>query len=204
MDRNFTSDVAFTPAVKVEQEKRGSRAGYQRMAEKRDWSDRVDADLEAFLSERDSFYLGSASKDGQPYIQHRGGPKGFLKVIDEKTLGFADFSGNRQYISIGNFAENDKAHIFLMDYANRIRIKLWGRIQVVEDDMVLLPKLLDHDYPGRPERIFLFRIEAWDTNCQQHIPQKFDLQTVEAEITALKARISELEAENTRLRNMAR
>ncbi|MCH9051799.1 MAG: pyridoxamine 5'-phosphate oxidase family protein, partial [Proteobacteria bacterium] len=128
------SDIAFTPAVKAAQEHNGSRAGYARMEEKGGWADSVTPDLAGFLSTRDSFYLGTANADGQPYIQHRGGPRGFLKVIDARTLAFADFGGNRQFISAGNLSENDKAYIFLMDYPNRRRIKIWGRARVVEDD----------------------------------------------------------------------
>jgi len=195
----LNSDIAFTPAVKIEQEKRGSRANYQKMSEKRDWSDTVTDVLEVFISERNSFYLATATKDGQPYIQHRGGPKGFLKVIDEKTLGFADYAGNRQYISIGNAIENDKAYIFLMDYTNRRRIKIWGKIRVVEDDPQLLEKLFDPGTKGRPERAFLFEISAWDVNCPQHIPQMFNLETVELATSKLTQRVRELEAEVVRL-----
>ncbi len=191
----FISDIAFTPAVKAEQTKRGSRAGYQRMAEKGDWRDRVDDDLAAFLAERDSFYFATTNSEGQPYIQHRGGPRGLLKVIDEKTLGFADFTGNKQYISLGNLAENPKAAIFLMDYANRRRIKLWGNARVVEDDPELLAQLHLPGYPAKPARAILFAITAWDVNCPQHIPQKFDLAEVEAATSQLTARIAELELE---------
>jgi len=195
----LNSDIAFTPAVKIEQEKRGSRANYQKMSEKRDWSDTVTDVLETFIAERNSFYLATATKDGQPYIQHRGGPKGFLKVIDKKTLGFADYAGNRQYISIGNAAENDKACIFLMDYTNRRRIKLWGKIRVVEDNPQLLEKLYDPGTKGRAERAFLFEITAWDVNCPQHIPQMFNLETVELATSKLTRRVAELEAEVARL-----
>ncbi len=194
------SDIAFTPAVKIEQEKRGSRANYQKMSEKRDWSDTVTDVLEVFISERNSLYLATATKDGQPYIQHRGGPKGFLKVIDEKTLGFADYAGNRQYISIGNAAENDKAYIFLMDYTNRKRIKLWGKLRVVEGDPQLLEKLVDPGTKARPERVFLFDISAWDVNCPQYIPQMFNLETVELATSKLTQRIAELEAEVAQLK----
>ncbi len=196
---SLNSDIAFTPAVKIEQEKRGSRANYQKMSEKRDWSDTVTDALEIFIAERNSFYLATATKDGQPYIQHRGGPKGFLKVIDEKTLGFADYAGNRQYISIGNAAENDKAYIFLMDYTNQRRIKLWGKIRVVEDDPQLLEKLVDPGTKGRAERAFLFEITTWDVNCPQHIPQMFTLETVELATSKLTRRIQELETEVARL-----
>ena len=120
-----------------------------------------------------SFYLATASADGQPYVQHRGGPPGFLRVVDERTLGFADFKGNRQYITTGNLAENGKAFIFIMDYAQRRRVKLWGRARVVEADAALLARLWPEGYEARPEQAILFEIEAWDTNCPQHIPQMF-------------------------------
>jgi len=195
MSRDFISDIAFTPSVKAQQEQRGSRGGYQKMAERGDWQSTVGEDLKAFLLERNSFYLGTAAKDGQPYIQHRGGPRGFLKVIDENTLGFADFAGNRQYISIGNLAENAKAYIFLMDYENRRRVKVWGRMEAVEGDEALVEKLMVQGYRARPERAFLFKVEAWDTNCPQHIPVKLDVDIVEAEMNKLKARIKALELE---------
>ncbi len=170
-DRNQrpASDVAFTPAVKTVQERLGSRGSYARVEQGPGWSRTVSPDLAAFIAERDSFYLGSASADGQPYIQHRGGPPGFLKVLDENTLAFADFSGNRQYISMGNLSENDRAFIFLMDYTNRRRVKIWGRAEFVEDDPELLKKLIDPDYKARPERALIFHVEAWDVNCPQHI-----------------------------------
>jgi len=198
----LNSDVGFTPAVKIEQEKRGSRANYQKMVENRDWSNTVNEALAAFVSDRNSFYLATATKDGQPYIQHRGGPKGFLKIIDDKTLGFADFAGNRQYISIGNSAENNKAYIFLMDYANQRRIKIWGTLRVVEDDPELLEKLTEPEYKARPERAFLFEITAWDVNCPQHIPQMYDLETVQTATAKLTTRVQELEAEVAQLRGV--
>jgi len=194
------SDVAFTPAVKAEQENRGSRGAYAKALAKRDWADTVTEDLKAFLAERNSFYLATASADGQPYIQHRGGPKGLLKVLDDKTLAFADFSGNRQYISLGNLAENDKAYIFLMDYANRRRIKIWGRARIVEGDDALTETLMEPGYKARPERVVLFDVTAWDVNCPQHIPRKLDLEDVEADRSALVARVAELEAVVARLK----
>jgi predicted pyridoxine 5'-phosphate oxidase superfamily flavin-nucleotide-binding protein len=163
------SDVAFTPAVKEIQQRLGSRANYARMEQGRGWNTTITADLAGFIAERDSFYLGTASADGQPYIQHRGGKRGFLKVLDEKTLAFADFSGNRQYVSMGNLSENDRAFIFLMDYPNRRRIKVWGRAEFVEDDAELLERLVDPDYDARVERALVFHVEAWDINCPQHI-----------------------------------
>ncbi len=194
------SDVAFTPAVKAWQERKGSRAGYRKMEEKGGWRDSIDAGLAAYIAARDSFYLGTASADGQPYIQHRGGKKGFLKVLDQKTLAFADFRGNKQYISAGNLSENPKAYIFLMDYANRRRIKIWGTAEVVEDDPELLERLVDADYKAVPERAIVFKISAWDVNCPQHIPRKFDEEEIEDLVEPLRARIAELEAELTSLR----
>ena len=203
MSRDLVSDIAFTPAVKAMQEKLGSRAGYARMEEKGGWKDSVTPDLAGFLAARDSFYLGTASAEGQPYIQHRGGPKGFLQVIDEKTLAFADFSGNRQYISLGNLTENDKAYIFLMDYANRRRVKIWGHARFVNDDPFLLDRLTDAAYKGRPERAVVFTIEAWDVNCPQHITPRFTEEDLAPGIGKLKARIEELEAEVARLKGEA-
>lgn len=200
MDRSYTSDVAFTPAVKAVQGRRGSRAQYARMEQTRGWRSTVTPDLVAFLAERDSFYLATANAAGQPYIQHRGGPKGFLRVVDERTLGFADFRGNRQYITAGNLAENDCAFIFLMDYAQQQRIKIWGRARVVEDDKELIASLHAPDYAGKPEQAILFTIEAWDANCRQHIPQLFAAVDVAEAVGRLQARIAELEAEVTRLR----
>ncbi len=194
------SDIAFTPSVKAVQERLGSRSGYVKMEQRGGWTDTVTPDLAAFIAERDSFYLGTASGDGRPYIQHRGGSKGFLRVIDEHTLAFADFRGNRQYISTGNLSENDRAFIFLMDYPNRRRIKIWGRAEVVEDDPALLAALADPDYSGVPERAFRFRVEAWDVNCPQHIVPRFTAEEVEDTVRDLKVRIAGLEAENARLR----
>ena len=196
---DFVSDIAFTPSVKTEQEKRGSRDGYLKMAAKRDWRDTVSDDLKTFIAERDSFYLATSSKDGQPYIQHRGGPKGFLKVLDENTLAFADYSGNKQYISVGNLAENDRAYIFLMDYTNRRRIKIWGTAKIVEDDAELLARLMPDGYKARPERAFVFTITAWDVNCPQHIVPRYDEELVRQVTDKLTRRVAELEAENERL-----
>jgi len=195
------SDVAFSDAVKAEQARRGSRTGYARMAEKQDWRDRVTPDLAAFLAERDSFYLATASATGQPYIQHRGGPKGFLKVLDDQTLGFADFGGNKQYITLGNLSENDRAHIFLMDYAGRQRVKLWGRARVVEDDPDLLGRLADPGADGRPERVILFDIAAWDINCPQHITPRYSEDLIALAVDKLRQRIAELETEVARLKD---
>lgn len=199
--RNLASDIAFTPAVKAEQERRGSRESYRRATEKRDWQTEVTPDLAGFLAERDSFYMATVSSDGHPYIQHRGGPKGFLRVLDARTLAFADFGGNRQYISLGNLAGNDRVHLFLMDYPNRQRIKLWGRARAVEDDAALIDRLAEPGYRGRPERAIVVGVEAWDANCPQHIPQLFGEETVRLAADRLLQRVAALEAENAELRS---
>ena len=194
------SDIAFTPTVKAQQVRLGSRTAYARMEGRGGWSNRINPELARFIGERDSFYLGTASADGQPYIQHRGGPKGFLKVIDDRTLAMADFVGNAQYISVGNLDENDKAYILLMDYPNRQRYKLWGRAEFVEDDDELAELVSDPDYNGRVERVLVFHIDAWDRNCPQHIKRRFAEEDVAARVGELEGRIADLEAENARLR----
>jgi predicted pyridoxine 5'-phosphate oxidase superfamily flavin-nucleotide-binding protein len=190
-----SNDVAFTPAVKAVQERRGSCQAYRHVEEKGGWRTTVTPELAAVIAERDSAYLATAIAAGQPYVQHRGGPRGFIRVIDEKTLGFADYTGNRQYITTGNL-ENDRAFLFLMDYAERRRVKLWGRARVVEDDAELMARLLPKGYDAHPLQAILFTLEAWDINCPQHIPQKFDAADVNAAIAKLNRRIEELEAEN--------
>lgn len=190
----FSSDIAFTPAVKGIQSEKGSRASYARMEEGGSWETNVTAELKAFLAELDMFYLGTSNVEGQPYIQYRGGPPGFLKAVDEKTLGFADFGGNRQYITLGNLSENSKAFIFLMDYARSRRIKLWGRARVVEDNPELLEWLSDRSYSGKPERVILFDLEAWDVNCPQHIHKRFSQRQIAPVIEQLQAKIAELES----------
>ena len=198
--RENVSDIAFTPAVKAVQERKGSRKGYAKMEAKGGWQNAITDDLAAFIAERDSFYLGTASADGQPYIQHRGGPKGFLKVVDDTTLAFADFKGNRQYITAGNLSENGKAYIFLMDYANRRRIKIWGRARVVVDDPELLERLADAGYKAVPEQAVVFEIEAWDVNCPQHITRRYTEREMASLVGPLQARIGELEAQVAALR----
>ena len=190
-----SSDVAFTPTVKAIQAERGSRAGYAKMEAKGGFRTAISSDLAAFLAEVRSFYLATANAEGQPYIQHRGGPPGFLRVADEHTLGFADYKGNRQYITTGNLAENGKAFIFVMDYAHRRRLKIWGRARVVEGDAELLAKLWPEGYKARPEQVIIFDVEAWDTNCPQHIPQMFHAEDVARTVQQFQARIRELEAE---------
>jgi predicted pyridoxine 5'-phosphate oxidase superfamily flavin-nucleotide-binding protein len=191
----YSSDVAFTPAVKAIQVRKGSREAYANVEQRGGWRTEINEDLAAFLTAADSAYLATASADGQPYIQHRGGPKGFIRVLDKKTLAFADYRGNRQYITQGNLSENTKAYIFVMDYAHRRRVKLWGEAHVVEDDDALLQSLMPRGYKARGEQVILFLISAWDTNCPQHIPQKFDAADVAAALASREARIAELEAE---------
>jgi predicted pyridoxine 5'-phosphate oxidase superfamily flavin-nucleotide-binding protein len=193
--RSYSSDVAFTPAVKEIQTRKGSRDAYARVEQRGGWRTEVDENLAALLAQTNSLYFSTASADGQPYIQHRGGPRGFVKILDNTTLAFADYSGNRQYITQGNLAENPKAHIFVMDYAHRRRVKIWGEARVIDDDPALLTSLMPQGYKARPEQVILFKISAWDTNCPQHIPQKFDAADVAAALATRDARIAELEAE---------
>ena len=182
-------DVAFTPSVKAAQARKKSRSIYEQM----DMGRTVDADLAAFIHQMRSFYLATASAEGQPYIQHRGGPPGFLRVVGEHSLAFVDFKGNRQFISTGNLAENPRAFIFLMDYAHRQRIKIWGTARVVEGDAALEASLMPAGYRARAEQVILFEIEAWDANCTQHIPQMFLAEDVAKAIEQRDARIASLE-----------
>jgi predicted pyridoxine 5'-phosphate oxidase superfamily flavin-nucleotide-binding protein len=198
--KTYSSDVAFSPAVKAIQEQKGSREVYARMEEQGGWRTEVDDRLTDFLANTDSFYFATASASGQPYIQHRGGPKGFIHILDKNTIAFVDYGGNRQYISLGNLSENPKAHIFLMDYANRRRIKLWGEARVVNDDRALMRSLMPKGYRARPEQVIVFKITAWDVNCPQHIPQKFDAADVAEALAMRDARIEEVEAELARLK----
>ena len=195
-----SSDVAFTASVKAVQERRGSRGAYARVEASGGFQTEVTEELARFVAERDSAYLATASASGRPYVQHRGGPKGFIQVLDEHTLGWADFRGNRQYVTTGNLAENDQAFLFLMDYARRERVKIWGRARVVEGDAALVERLLPRGYRARPEQAVLFKVEAWDVNCPQHIPRKLDAAEVEDELARLRERIAALEEENARLR----
>ena len=197
--RTVPSDIAFTPAVKSIQEEKGSRQAYARIERGHGWETTVTPELADFLADLDMFYLGTATADGQPYIQYRGGPPGFLKAIDDHTLGFADFGGNRQYVTLGNLSENPKAFLFLMDYANSRRVKLWGTARVVEGDAALLETFRDPEYPGKVERAILFSVEAWDVNCSQHIHRRFSERQVAPVIARLQARIAELETEVARL-----
>ena len=197
---HISSDIAFTPAVKAIQTRKGSRRGYASMEERGGWRTEIDEGLAAFIGEQTSFFLATANANGQPYIQHRGGPAGFIKILDKRTFAFADFAGNRQYITQGNLSENSKAYIFLIDYVHQRRIKIWGEARIVEDDPALTNSLMPKDYKARPEQTIIFTISAWDTNCPQHIPQKIDLADVVAVVAERDRRIAELEAEVAQLR----
>jgi len=197
-----SSDIAFTPTVKAIQQARGSRSAYVRMEAAGGFRTRIDDRLIAMLAQANSAYLATATTDGQPYIQHRGGPRGFIRVLDDRTLGFADYSGNRQYVSTGNLIDNPKAFIFLMDYARRARIKIWGRARFTEDPAVIAG-LMPPDYAATPEAALLFEIEAWDINCPQHIPQKFDADQVAAALAERDAEIERLTAEIAVLKGTA-
>lgn len=193
------ASIVFTPAAQQAQAERGSARAYAaRVAE--GFPDTVTPELAAFIAELDTAFLATATKDGAPYVQHRGGPKGFIKVIDDKTLGFADYRGNRQYITLANLSENDRAYLFLLDPARRQRIKLWGRARVVENDAALVEKLFDAGYKARPERAILFTVEAWDVNCSQHIVTRFTEGEIAEAMGGVSAKIAELEAENARLK----
>src|ERR1700742_1842605 len=204
----YSSDVAFTPTVKAIQARKGSREAYAHVEENGGWRTEVDERLAAFLAETNSFYFATVNAEGQPYIQHRGGPKGFVKILDKHTLAFADYAGNQQFITQGNLSENPKAHIFIMDYAHRRRVKIWGEARVVENDPALTKALMPKGYKARPEQVIVFKIAAWDTNCPQHIPQKFDAADVAAAMAEASAkieekdkRIAELEAEVAKLKS---
>lgn len=196
----YPSDIAFTPAVKAIQFAKGSRSSYSKMEERGSWQTTVTPELEAFLADLDMFYLGTSNAEGQPYIQYRGGPPGFLQVIDEQTLGFADFGGNQQFISLGNLSENPKAFIFLMDYVHSRRIKLWGKARIVEGDAQLENNLRDPEYPGKVERVVLFEIEAWDINCPQHIHKRFPQREIALVVEQLQQQVQELKEQLATLR----
>jgi hypothetical protein len=189
------SDIAFTPSVKAIQTERGSRAAYARMERGRGWQSEISTDLTTFIAAQRSFFMATVNADGQPYIQHRGGPPGFLVVLDPCTLAFADFSGNRQYISLGNIADNPKVHLFLMDYAHQQRVKIWGEARVVRDDPDLLARVMPANYDAVPEQVIVITVTAWDANCPQHIPQRIDADDVARALAARDARIAALEAE---------
>jgi len=198
-----SSDVAFTTSVKAIQERKGSRRSYSRMEERGGWATTITPDLKDYIEKQISIFLATVNAEGQPYVQHRGGPPGFLRVIDETTIGFVDFVGNRQFISQGNLAENDKAHLFLIDYGSRSRVKIWGTAKVVEGDDELIKRLMPEGYAARPEQVMVFTVTAWDANCPQHIPLRFEADEVLKAIETRDTRIRELEAEVAALKAAA-
>jgi len=197
--KTYASDVAFTATVKAIQARKGSRPAYARMEEGGSWAQTISDDLKAEIEAQTSVFLATANADGQPYIQHRGGPAGFLQVLDAHTIAFVDFAGNRQYITQGNLAENPKAQLFLIEYAQQRRIKVWGTARVIEGDEALLGRLMPEGYRAKPEQVLLFTVTAWDVNCPQHIPQRFEAADVRAAMASRDRRIAELEAEIVRL-----
>lgn len=202
--RAYPSDIAFTPTVKAIQARKGSRGAYARMEQGGGWQTQITPELKAFIEAQTSVFLATANAEGQPYIQHRGGPAGFLHVLDEHTLGFADFVGNRQFITAGNLAENPKAHLFLMDYAHRQRIKIWGEARVIEDDADLVARLAPPDYKARVAQVILLAVSAWDANCPKHIPQLIAASDVANALAERDRRIEVLEVELDMLRRGAR
>ncbi|MGE0153405.1 MAG: pyridoxamine 5'-phosphate oxidase family protein [Reyranellaceae bacterium] len=195
------SDVAFSPTVKAVQERLGSRDHFAASEIERPWPTAIRDDLAAFIAQRDSFYFATANAAGQPYIQHRGGPPGFLRLLDEQTLGFADLPGNRQYITIANLQDNAQAFIFLMDYARQQRVKIWGTARVVEDDAALIERLSEGlSLRRKPPRAIVFSVATWDINCRQHITARYSEEEIRPAIEKLQARILELEAENQALK----
>ena len=195
-----SSDVAFTPSVKAVQVRKGLRPVHRAIEERGGFATRISPDLAGFIAAQTSVFLATASRDGQPYIQHRGGPPGFLHVLDERTIAFADFAGNRQYITLGHLKENDRAHIFIPHFATRQRVKLWGRARIVEGDLALMERLVDPAYKARPERAIAFRLEVWDSNCPQHIVPRYTEAEIAPAVDQLAQRIKELEEEVARLK----
>ena len=196
----YSSDIAFTPTVKSLQTRKGSRRAYRNMEARGGWETTITDELRDFIGEQRSLFLATVNAEGQPYIQHRGGPPGFLRVLDAHTLGFVDFAGNRQYISSGNLIDNPKAHLFLIDYRQRRRVKIWGEARMVEATPALLAQLMPADYKARPEQVLVFTVHAWDANCPQHIPPRFEADHVLAALQEKDRRIAFLEAQLERLR----
>ncbi len=196
---HYPSDLVFTPSVKALQEARGSRHAYARMEQGRGWQTGITEDVKGFIESQTTLFMATANLDGQPYMQHRGGPAGFLHVLDEHTLAFADFTGNRQFVSTGNLADNPRAQLFLMDYAHRQRLKIWGEARV-ETDPAFVERLMPAGYKARAEQAIVFTVKAWDANCPQHIPQLVDVSEVVPAIVERDRRIAELEAEVAQLR----
>ncbi|MEP2936085.1 MAG: pyridoxamine 5'-phosphate oxidase family protein [Gilvibacter sp.] len=201
MARNY-AEIAFTDAVKKLQEKHGSRSGYDRM-EKNQVVDGLTINEVMFIRDRDSFYLASTGSTGYPYIQHRGGPKGFLKVLDTKRIGFIDFTGNKQYVSVGNIATNTKVSLIMVDYPRRARLKIYAKAKVVflEEDPVLLDQLVLDEYKFKPERMIVFTIEAFDWNCPQHIIPRYTIDQINDVLASQKDYMTKLEAQVQTLQN---
>jgi len=198
---SYSSDVAFTPTVKSVQTRNGSRRAYAHMEESGSWETRINAELKEFIEAQSSVFLATANAEGQPYIQHRGGPVGFLHVLDDQTIAFADFVGNRQFITVGNLVENPKAHLFLIDYAHQQRIKIWGEARVVENDAELTERLMAQGYKARATQVILFKVSAWDANCPKHIPQRFEAADVATALAERDRRIEALESQLKQLRS---
>jgi uncharacterized protein len=197
--RRYPSHVVFTPSVKSMQSRHGSRSAYARREQDGGWETSITLECADFIRRQTSVFLATANDDGQPYIQHRGGPPGFLHVINDMKIAFADFSGNKQYITTGNLVDNGKAFLFLIDYSRRQRIKIWGEAYVNEDE-ALVTRLMPEGYRARAERAIVFKVSLWDANCPQHIPRRFDAADVQAALGERDERIRELEAEVERLR----
>lgn len=199
-DTRPASDVAFSDSVKAVQAERGSRTMFAAKDADGGWRTEISDDLATFIGSVTTCYLATASAEGQPYVQHRGGPAGFLRVIDRQTIGFVDYRGNRQYITTGNLRENDKVHLFLMDYEGRRRVKIWGTAEVVESDHELAARLFPHGYRAKWQQVILIKVAAWDINCSQHIPQMFHASDVAATVQSFQSRVTALEDEVTRLK----
>jgi uncharacterized protein len=200
---NYSSDIAFTPAVKAVQERKGSRVNYARMEESGSWETQITPEVRDFIEAQTSVFLAAANSEGQPYIQHRGGPPGFLKVLDGETIGFVVFVANRQYITLGNLAENAKAHVFLIDYAHRRRVRIWGEARVIEGDQELAARLMPKGYKARPSRVIVYSVHAWDANCPQHIPQRREAADGAAALAERDQKIAKLEEQLEQLRASA-
>jgi hypothetical protein len=192
-------DIASTPSVRAAQRAMGSDRVYGNFKGDRSF-DKFTPNEAAFIAARDSFYMATVSETGWPYVQHRGGPQGFLKVVDEKTVAFADYRGNRQYISVGNLAAEARAALILVDYPARARLKIYAHIEAVPIDDDLAALVAEPDYSAKPERVFVLRLAAFDWNCPQHITPRFTEAEVTAAMAPLHDRLTSLEAENEQLR----
>lgn len=205
MARAF-AEIGFTPRVLAEQARQGSATAYAKfLSEGADARDSIGPDEAAFIAQRDGFYQATVSETGWPYVQFRGGPRGFLKVLDEKTIAYADFRGNRQYLSVGNLKGEGRVALILMDYPNRRRLKVWGSATIVEaaDDPELIARLHDAGYKARPERAVVITVAAFDWNCPQHIPERYTLEELEPAFAQIRAELTRLREENARLKGEA-